>query len=135
SNTEFRLRPHAGRWESGTLNVGGIVALGASIDLLLETGIDKIAEQILSLTDYLCERLNRAGIRVASSRVDKERSGIVSFECPSNELGRCMQACREGRVVINQRAGRLRASPHFYNSKEDIDRLVDRLEHVLFQKP
>jgi selenocysteine lyase/cysteine desulfurase len=132
SQTAFRLRPHAGRWESGTLNVGGIAALGASIDLLLETGIANIAELVLDLTDYLCERLERLGIAVASSRREQERSGIVSFACPEGMLGNCLQAWREGGVIINQRAGRLRASPHFYNSQEDIDRLVDRLQHVLF---
>ena len=132
SQTSFRLRPHAGRWESGTLNVGGISALGASIDLLLETGIAKVTELVLGLTDYLCQRLGRLGIAVASSRLEQERSGIVSFACPQGETWNCLQACREGGVIINQRAGRLRASPHFYNSQEDIDRLVDRLQHVLF---
>jgi cysteine desulfurase / selenocysteine lyase len=135
SKTEFRLRPHAGRWESGTLNVGGISALGASIDLLLETGIQEIADRVLHLTDYFGDRLMRAGIVVASSRMEPERSGIVSVECPPAALAKCMQACREDRIIINQRAGRLRASPHFYNSEDDIDRLVDRLEHVLFRTP
>ena len=36
---DFRLKPHAGRWESGSLNVAGISALGASLELLLEIGI------------------------------------------------------------------------------------------------
>jgi cysteine desulfurase / selenocysteine lyase len=134
SRTEFRLRPHAGRWESGTLNVGGISGLGASIDLLLEHGLPHVTDQVLNLTDYLCARLARAGIEVASSRVDKERSGIVSFVCPAAALEPCLKSCREAGVILNQRAGRLRASPHFYNSQDDIDRLIDRLEHVLFHK-
>ena len=131
SKTEFRLRPHAGRWESGTLNVGGISALGASIDLLLEVGIAEVGRRVLEVTDYLCEQLKRANIGVASSRLDQERSGIVSIECPPSALVRCMSSCREERIIINQRANRLRASPHFYNSEEDIDRLVQRLHHVL----
>jgi selenocysteine lyase/cysteine desulfurase len=135
AQTEFRLRPHAGRWESGTLNVGGISALGASIDLLLEYGIEKIATGVLALTDQLCERLARSGIEVASSRLEHDRSGIVSIGCPPQAMPACMRACREEGIIINQRAGRLRASPHFYNSQEDIDRLVQTLQHVLNNQP
>ncbi len=131
SKTDFRLRPHAGRWESGTLNVGGISALGASIDLLLEAGVAEVAGRVLHLTDYLCEQLARASLTVASSRLDRERSGIVSIECPPAALSNCLRSCREEGIIINQRANRLRASPHFYNSEEDIDRLVLRLHHVL----
>ncbi|HEV8063146.1 MAG TPA: aminotransferase class V-fold PLP-dependent enzyme [Gemmataceae bacterium] len=131
SKTDFRLRPHAGRWESGTLNVGGIVSLGASIDLLLEAGIAEVTGRVLHLTDYLCEQLARANLTVASSRLDRERSGIVSIECPPAALSNCVRSCREEGIIINQRANRLRASPHFYNSEEDIDRLVLRLHDVL----
>jgi selenocysteine lyase/cysteine desulfurase len=135
SQSDFRLRPHAGRWESGTLNVGGISALGASIDLLLGVGIDEVARKVLHVTDYLCDKLARANIGVASSRLESDRSGIVSIECPPAAIQSCMRSCREEGIIINQRAGRLRASPHFYNSEEDIDRLVQRLQHVLFSQP
>ena len=52
---DFRLKPHAGRWESGSLNVAGISALGASLELLLEIGIVTVAARIFELTDHLCE--------------------------------------------------------------------------------
>src|SRR5579884_2918114 len=73
---EFRLKPHAGRWESGSPNAAGILALGASLELLLAIGIDALAERILYLTDYLCERCRQAGMRVYSSRRPGEASGI-----------------------------------------------------------
>src|SRR5262249_39184346 len=53
STINFQLKPHAGRWEGGTLNVGGVVALGASLGLLLEAGVAAVAERVLELTDYL----------------------------------------------------------------------------------
>src|SRR6266849_733464 len=55
SRIDFRLKPHAGRWESGTLNVGGIMALGASLELLLGIGIPAVTGRLLELTDHLCE--------------------------------------------------------------------------------
>src|SRR5207244_3041636 len=85
SRIDFRLKPNAGRWESGTLNVAGIVGLGASLELLLEAGIDAIAERVLALTDHLCTRAERAGLAVFSSRQADDRSGIVSLIVPGAE--------------------------------------------------
>src|SRR5262249_10443577 len=39
------LKPHAGRWESGTLNAGGILALGASLGLVLEMGVEAVGRR------------------------------------------------------------------------------------------
>jgi len=124
----FQLKPNAGRWESGALNVGGIMALGASLELLLETGIAAVAGRVLELTDYLCEQAQRAGLAVYSSRRPMERSGIVSLVPPEGaNLRELTTRCRDEGVVINRRAGRLRISPHCYNSTEELDRLIDLL--------
>jgi cysteine desulfurase / selenocysteine lyase len=121
---ELRLKPHAGRWESGSLNVGGILALGASLELLLAIGIDAVAERVLHLTDYLCEQAARIGVQVYSSRRPNEKSAIVSLIVPGGEMRTIVRRCRDAGVVINQRAGRLRISPHAYNTAEELDRLV-----------
>jgi selenocysteine lyase/cysteine desulfurase len=124
---DFRLKPHAGRWENGTLNVGGIVALGASLGLLLELGLPAVSERVLELTDYLCERAPAAGVEVFSSRLSQERSGIVSLVVPGADVREVVRRCRAAGVVVSQRAGRLRVSPHCYNTHEEIDRLVGLL--------
>jgi cysteine desulfurase/selenocysteine lyase len=124
---DFRLKPHAGRWEGGALNVPGLWALGASLDLLQNAGIPNVATRILELTDYLCDRVTAAGCEVFSSRVGNDRSGIVSFTKPGHDQIEVMKACRAAGVVINCRAGRLRASPHCYNTFDEIDRLAAAL--------
>ncbi len=125
---DFTLKPHAGRWESGTLNVAGIHALGASLELLLGVGIDAIANRIFELTDGLCERARAAGLQVFSSREPGERSGIVSLLPPAGGDARALKKrCRDEGIVINLRAGRLRVSPHCYNSPEEVDRLIATL--------
>lgn len=124
SRIDFSLKPHAGRWESGTLNVAGITALGASLELLLGIGIPAIAERVLHLTDYLYELAERAGIDVFSSRQPADKSGIVSLELPGVDLRQVVRECRNEGMVINQRAGRVRVSPHCYNNQEELDRLV-----------
>jgi selenocysteine lyase/cysteine desulfurase len=123
SRVELRLKPHAGRWESGSLNVGGILALGASLELLLSAGIDNVQARVLELTDYLCEGAERAGVTVYSSRRTREKSAIVSLVVPGDARS-FVRRCRDAGIVVNQRAGRLRVSPHAYNSREELDRLI-----------
>lgn len=131
SRIDFRLKPHAGRWESGSLNVAGTSALGASLELLLDIGIENIAQRVLELTDYLCARAADAGLTVFSSRLSAERSGIVSLVPKQGDIRALVRRCREQGIVINQRAGRLRVSPHCYNTQEEIDRLLATLLNEL----
>jgi cysteine desulfurase/selenocysteine lyase len=127
STIDFRLKPHAGRWESGTLNVGGISALGASLALLLETGIPAVAARVLELTDHLCERASSVGFEVFSSRLPEERSGIVSLTVPGHDPRDLVRRCKAEGIVVNQRAGRLRVSPHCYNTPAELDHLIEVL--------
>src|SRR5262249_27929265 len=124
--TDLRLKPDAGRWEGGSLNVGGVAALGASLGLLLELGVDAVAARVLGLTAPLCERAARAGLTVFSGRRPRDRSGIVSLVAPGDPA-RAVRRCREAGVAINRRAGRLRVSPHCYNTPDELDRLVGLL--------
>jgi cysteine desulfurase/selenocysteine lyase len=118
---DLRLKPHAGRWESGTLNVGGISALGASLELLLDIGVPAIAARLEELTDYLCVQASRLGMQVFSSRQPAEKSAIVSL-IPAGDVRALVKRCRQEHLVVNQRAGRLRLSPHCCNIEEEIDR-------------
>jgi cysteine desulfurase / selenocysteine lyase len=127
SKIDFRLKPHAGRWESGSLNVAGIAALGASLELLLEIGIANIAKRILELTDHLCAFADKAGVQIYSSRRPEDKSGIVSIVVPGADVRELVRYCRGEALVINQRAGRIRVSPHCYNTVDEIDLLVEVL--------
>jgi selenocysteine lyase/cysteine desulfurase len=46
---------------------------------------------------------------------------------PGRDLQQVKRRCRDAGIVINHRAGRLRVSPHCYNTIEEIDRLMDVL--------
>ena len=125
---DFRLKPHAGRWEGGALNVPGILALGAALDLLLAAGTVNISDRVLALTDHLCERAKMVGCEVFSSRKGGDRSGIVSLTKPGKDPAELVRRCRTAGVVVNNRAHRLRVSPHAYNTTEEIDQLVEILK-------
>jgi selenocysteine lyase/cysteine desulfurase len=124
---DFRLKPGADRWEGGALNVAGIAAMGASLELLLNTGIEQVRRRIEELTDYLCEKAPRFGLEVFSSRLSAEKSGIVSLLTGGRDPVSLVRQCRQAGVIVNQRLGRLRVSPHAYNNQEDLDRLLDVL--------
>lgn len=130
SRIDFQLKPHAGRWEGGTYNVAGITALGASLELLLHIGVPRLAQRVEELTDYLCGQVQEAGFEVFSSRRPGETSGIVSLVAPGPDARSFVKACRLQDIVINQRADRIRISPHCYNTHEEIDRLVTALRAV-----
>jgi cysteine desulfurase / selenocysteine lyase len=125
---DFRLKPHAGRWEGGTVNVGGIVGLGESLQMLLDVGIPEVFSRVKELSDYLCERAPIAAAEVFSSRRPGEESGIVSLLTPGHDPKDLMRRCKAAGVIVNVRGGRLRVSPHAYNTFEEIDRFIDAIK-------
>lgn len=122
---DFTLKPHAGRWEGGAYNVPGITALGASLELLLNADIGWIEDRVIAVTDYLCDRASRRGWSVFSSRSRGEGSGIVSLVHPSLPASEVQKRCRAGGVIVNNRADRVRVSPHAYNTTDEIDRFLE----------
>ena len=124
STIRLDLKPHAGRYEGGALNVGGLLAMGESIRLLLDAG-PAAAERVLELGDHLCVGALRQGLGVFSSWDAGDRSGIVSLDTPNRDPRLIQKRCRDAGVVVNVRAGRLRVSPHCYNTTDDLDRFLE----------
>lgn len=129
----FEFQPDARRFEPGSYNVPGVMALGASLQLLLEVGIDAVWARVEALTARLCQGLAHRGYRVFSPRGDAERSGIVTFDPPEPTVrptpppASIVAELEKRGIVIVVREGRLRASPHFYNTPQQIDALIDAL--------
>jgi selenocysteine lyase/cysteine desulfurase len=132
THIELNLRPTAARYEGGSQNNAGMLALGASLRLLMDCGIDAVAASILDITDRACRRLTDIGAQVISDRRPdhrggEQRSGIVSFEWPGRDPLAVKRHALRQNVVFGCRAGRLRISPHAYNTEEDLDRLTEAL--------
>jgi selenocysteine lyase/cysteine desulfurase len=128
STIDFRLKAGAERWEGGSPNFAGLHALGASLQMLLDAGVPALETRVMELTDYLCGRVVSAGFQVFSSRAAGEKSGIVSLTTPGRDPAALKRRCREGGVIVNHRSGRLRLSPHAYNTTEEIDRFLDAVK-------
>jgi selenocysteine lyase/cysteine desulfurase len=128
SNYQFEFRDDAGRFEPGSYNVVGIHGLGAAIELIHRIGTPAIEARVMALTDRLVAGLEERGVRVASSRRPGEGSGIVSFEIENKSAeAAAMELESERRIIVAARDGRLRVSPHVYNTEEEIDSLLAAL--------
>lgn len=117
----------ARRFQPGTLNTSGVLGLGASMELLLKTGIEVIESYLLDLTSYLAVRLEAKGYEVISSRRPGEASAIICCRHPSQAAVSVCSWLEKQRVITTARLGRLRLSPHFYNTREEVDRLIEAL--------
>jgi selenocysteine lyase/cysteine desulfurase len=131
SRSEWKVRPDAARYEGGSRNMIGVIALGASLDLLCDFGLSKreslIADRILEINRHTAQRLRTIGAEIKSSLDPDHASGILSFDLPGRDLAAARQRCLHAGVVLSLRNDWLRVSPHAYVDEQDVDRLIDAL--------
>jgi cysteine desulfurase/selenocysteine lyase len=125
---ELTFRDSASRYEGGSQNMAGMIALGASLAMLMQWGTEAVGRRVLEITDLACRKLSEAGAVVASDRRPEHASGIVVFQVPGRDPQAIRRHCLERGVVLSCRGGRLRISPHAYNDETDIQRLIEALE-------
>jgi selenocysteine lyase/cysteine desulfurase len=122
------LRSTGERFEPGSLNNVGLLGMEAAIELLLGAGLGEIESRILALTDSLIRSLQSRGCVITSPMADwRERSGIVCFRHPEQASELLAQRFQAADVVVSQRGDVIRVSPHFYNTEEDLARLLGAL--------
>jgi cysteine desulfurase/selenocysteine lyase len=125
---EQRWNRGALAWETGTGPSSLVHGLEASLRLLIETGVGRIAEHLEQLTDYLCERLQGRDYQIVSSRDASEKSQIL---CIRHQLGLSSMALyahlKTRNIITAPRGDRLRIAPHLYNTFDEIDQLVEAL--------
>ena len=134
---EWHFQTTAKRFEvGGTANYPGAVALGESLKLINAIGIKKIEDHAITLTEYLMNGLEEIGATLVTHRDIKHRSGIVVFRFyhtleEENEL---LDFLHDHKVYVAMRftsgVGGIRVSCHFFNNKEDIDRLLTVLRQA-----
>ena len=134
---EYRFVSAARRYETGgTSNYPGAIGLAASLKMIQELGLHRIAEHIYSLTDQLIAGLDRLGVTIVTPRARENRSGIVTFSVGSavqnvNVMQRLLKKKILTSVRYTSNVGGIRVSCHFYNSPEDIDTLLAELKKIL----
>ena len=140
SPSEYKVREDAKKFENWEQNFAGKYALGVAIDYALDWELDSIQQRIYELADYLRNQLaNLDDITVTDEGMEK--CGIVTFTSRSRDAVSIKKMLGRNRinVSISDGSGMLvsfqqrgldqlvRASVHYFNSKEEIDIFVDKI--------
>ena len=134
---EVVFQETAQRYEPGVLNLTGMYGMTAAVDLLLDAGMDAVSACILGVRDHLHERLESLGFETISpSRDEPLRSGILTVRHPDRDasiLFRALEGAKIAASLRNTRDGSawLRFSPHFYNTRAEMDRIAAVLAEAL----
>jgi len=122
----LKLSETASRFEVGCPSFMSYAGAKAALKLLLNFGMANVEKRILSLTDHLIEAVKDRGYKLQTPEDPECRSGIVNFLVDNAE--ETVKKLRAKRIIVSARAHGIRVSPHFYNTKEEIDRLVAELK-------
>lgn len=121
----------ARRFECGSPNMLGAVALDASLSLLEETGLSTVARQLENRVDWLLEALGSLpGIRLHSPTSPARRAGIVTFDLEGVDTGRLFEQLKDRQVVCAQRGGGIRLSPHFYTPDSVLENTLGHIRQL-----
>ena len=127
----------ARRYEPGVLNVAGVYGMRASLEMLQQTGINNVSAAILEIRDYLHELLENMGFEFLSPPCDEPlRSGIVTVRHPRANTSALFAALEKAQITASLRVARengewLRFSMHFYNTREEMERIAGVLRAAI----
>ena len=126
---DYKLAPTARRFEESVVSMLDTAAFGASLELLLEVGVDVIEERVLDLSARLAGGLAEHGYELIEPwpRSREESSGIVSFRKPGATHQEVLRDLNAAHVVARAHRDFVRLSPHFYNTEEEVDRVLEVL--------
>ncbi len=128
SSRDMALRADAGRYECGTLNTIGCYGLRASLEFLLEVGIENTAPAIQALGDRIWEGVNALGFETLGRRSPQTGAGILSFRKTNVDSRVIVSKLREAGIITAPRQGWVRCAPHFYIAPDEVDRMLAELK-------
>jgi selenocysteine lyase/cysteine desulfurase len=128
---DFTYFDDARRFEVATIPYQDMAGMNASLGLLLEAGIDRVAERVAALTTQLVEGIaEMRGIPLITPRDPARRAGIVSFRVDDPQrVSRSLDAAGVAHSVRGH--GVLRLSPHVYNTPDEMRVILAALDAAL----
>jgi selenocysteine lyase/cysteine desulfurase len=121
----------AQRFECGSPNTLGVMALDASLSLLEEVGIDQIGKAVTDRVMWLEEGLSTIdGVRLHSTRTAERRSGILTFSLDHKPTADVWQQLMRNQVVCLPRGPGIRFSPHFYTQSRVIEETLAIVKRI-----
>ncbi|MGK9064414.1 aminotransferase class V-fold PLP-dependent enzyme [Stutzerimonas chloritidismutans] len=130
--TDWQPARSARRFECGSPNMIGGVALEASLSLLEEVGLEQVGKGLAERVDYLQRELARMpGVRLLSPTAPARRAGIVTFSADGKDHSEVFEQLKAQQVVCALRGGGIRFSPHFYTPARVLDDALAAVRQVL----
>jgi len=118
------------RFLHGSPAIPALYAAESGYDIINEIGVERIRGKSISLTERLIELADEQGWRVNSPRDSSKRGGSVIIDVPhAGEVVREL-AARDALVDYRPGAG-IRVGPHFFNTDEEIERIVDEIKDII----
>jgi cysteine desulfurase/selenocysteine lyase len=136
--TTYAELPH--KFEAGTPNIAGGIVLGTAVDYMNSVGFDNIQKQELELLNYATEQLLAIeGLKIYGTA--EEKTSVISFNIDGihpydigtivDKLGIAVRTghhCAQPIMNFFEIPGTIRASFAFYNTKEEIDSMVEAVK-------
>ena len=127
---DFCLKTDALRFEEGSMNLMGIIGLGAAVALLVEVGLENIQDRVLGLGDTIIREAEERGYAVLTPKASEERGGNITIAGAFDPHG-MRDSLRDKGTMVNVRGGGLRVSPHFYNTEAELMTFFDQVEQLI----
>ncbi|MBT8451619.1 MAG: aminotransferase class V-fold PLP-dependent enzyme [Deltaproteobacteria bacterium] len=126
------LKRGAPALETGTSNVIGLAALGASLELIGELGVPAIHQHVDAYLEALEAGLAARGFRSHRAAAPALRSTILGLTVPADvRLSKLAAALRDRGVIVNTPDGLLRLAPHWPNASDEVPRVLDAVDQSL----
>lgn len=120
------LLDNADRFQNGTNSRIAMIAIDESLNLFEQIGYTQIENKILENSTYFIQKLTDNGLNPILKNIEmKNIAGIVSLKIDNTE--NIMRNLKERKIACSLREGLIRFSPHFYNTKDEINYVVDEL--------
>jgi selenocysteine lyase/cysteine desulfurase len=127
-NQRHVFAPTADRLELGTPSVPTAYTGVAGMDLILEAEPERIWPRLQMLTDRVVSRARQSGCGIMSPEDARTRGGIVMLRLAQPQ--ETVNELAERGYTVDYRPGLLRVSPHFFNTLEDVDTLMDEIDAI-----
>ena len=124
----LKLSETASRFEIGSPSFISLVGATEALKMLLNFGIEKVEKRILRLTDHLITAVKNLGLKLQTPEELQHRSGIVNFKIDKPQ--EMAEKLKNKGIVVSARAHGIRVSPHFYNTEEEIDKLIEEIKRA-----
>ena len=132
SQQDLKPSASAKRFEAGSPNTLGQVAMQASLELLLQVGMERVERGVLDNTAQLMDGLGQiADVDLLSRTEPGRRSGIVTFKSGRRDPGELKRALEQHGVTCALRNGAIRLSPHVYQGAEEMEQVLDIIRQQL----